>query len=41
VQWVATVHGGSVTVASALGHGSTFTVTLPASGRAERTRAIT
>ena len=41
VQWVASEHGGSVAVVSALGHGSTFTVTLPASGRGERGRRVT
>ncbi len=39
VQWVASMHGGSVTVVSALEQGSTFTVTLPAGGRGERARA--
>jgi signal transduction histidine kinase len=29
-QWIAHAHGGSITVASRLGRGSTFTVTLPA-----------
>lgn len=29
VQWIAELHGGSVSVRSALGHGSCFTVTLP------------
>ena len=31
-KWVAQAHGGSVTVASRLGEGSTFTLRLPASG---------
>ena len=31
-QWIAHAHGGSITVASRLGRGSTFTVTLPAPG---------
>ena len=31
-QWIAHAHGGPITVASRLGRGSTFTVTLPAPG---------
>lgn len=33
-QWIAHAHGGSITVASRLGRGSTFTVSLPAAGAA-------
>jgi signal transduction histidine kinase len=29
-QWIAHAHGGTITVASRLGRGSTFTVTIPA-----------
>ena len=31
-RWIAEAHGGTLTVASRLGHGSTFTVTVPAGG---------
>ncbi len=31
-QWIAHAHGGAITVASRLGRGSTFTVTLPLAG---------
>ena len=34
-QWIAQAHGGTLSVQSRLGRGSTFTVTLPAAGTLE------
>ena len=35
-QWIAEAHGGSISVRSRLGRGSTFTVTLPVADGAKR-----
>jgi signal transduction histidine kinase len=35
-QWIAEAHGGSISVRSRLGRGSTFTVTLPVAEPARR-----